>query len=256
MAKRFTDTAKWDKGSFMELSPKMKLAWDYLCDKCDHAGVWDINVKLMSVQIGWEYSLEEILEGLGDKVELRGSKLFLPSFIEFQYGNLNPENRVHKSILDRVEKLSPKSLSNTRPTKPHPSPIQGAMEMDMEMELEMEMERGGAGGVAPAARTGIPTEIKAEWEATLSHYGRSVNWARDEAPLMRAYLRVKDWLRVRSAIVGFRRETKSGDYDPAKHCHLRRLEDPKSFDFLEGLGDLPEGGATPKRDYSFLEDVS
>jgi hypothetical protein len=135
VAKRFTDTGKWAKSSFSKLSLKLKLVWVYLCDNCDHAGIWDPNLELMSFQIGTKIT-EADIEALGDRVERRGDKLYLPSFVAFQYGNLNPENRVHKSILEKVQKLSPAIT----PRKVSLSPLQGAMDMDMDMELDMELE--------------------------------------------------------------------------------------------------------------------
>lgn len=96
----------------------------------------------------------------------------------------------------------------------------------------------------------IPSDVKSEWESTLSHFGKTANWARDESPLYRAYQRVKEWDRVRNALAGFRFETKSRDYDPATQVYIRRLEDPKKFDRLENLGEqglagnLSAGGDT------------
>lgn len=134
MAKRFTDTSKWDKQSFADLSLKMKMVWIYLCDKCDHAGVWEINLKLLSFQTGTKVTLREIGDAFGDWIEVHGSKILLTNFLDFQYGNLNPNNRVHASILQRIEKLAPK--------KDLTSPLQGAkdMEEDMDKELDMDME--------------------------------------------------------------------------------------------------------------------
>lgn len=133
MAKRLTDTQKWAKPGFGDLSLKMKLIWVYLCDSCDHAGVWDINLKLLVFHVGEATTLEEIQAGLGDKIAvLPGSKLFLSGFIEFQYGELNPDNRVHKSVLARLEKLKIKGLT---------SPFQGAKEKEKDKDKVIEKEK-------------------------------------------------------------------------------------------------------------------
>ena len=105
MAKRFTDTNKWAKQSFGDLSLKMKLVWIYLCDNCDHAGIWDTNFKLMAFHLGESVTPDELTVAFGDKIRWLGTtKLFLPSFVEFQYGALNPENRAHLSVIHRLEK--------------------------------------------------------------------------------------------------------------------------------------------------------
>lgn len=124
MAKRFTDTGKWDKGSFAELPAYTKLIWLYLCDKCDHAGIWDANFGLMSYQLGEQITRNDIL-ALGDRVEwLSESKLFIPGFVEFQYGELNPDNRAHLSVIKRLQKEGAcKGLT---------SPLEGAKDKDKE----------------------------------------------------------------------------------------------------------------------------
>ena len=52
MSKRFTDTDKWKKQSFRELKPKLKLAWFYVQDMCDSAGMWTEDFEIMSAFIG------------------------------------------------------------------------------------------------------------------------------------------------------------------------------------------------------------
>jgi hypothetical protein len=128
----------------------MKLVWIYLCDNCDHAGIWDINLKLMAFQIGEATTLDELVEGLGDKVKvLSNNKLFLPSFVDFQYGDLNPDNRVHKSVLDRLEKEGA--------YKDHVRPLQRAKDKDKEKEKDKDKDSGGSaeGGVQALSQ---PTE--------------------------------------------------------------------------------------------------
>lgn len=125
MAKRFTDTEKWDKAWFRKLSPKMKCVWFFLCDKCDHAGIWEIDLETMSHFVGQKTSLLEITNTFGVRVTVReNDKLFVESFVTFQYGNLNPENRAHKSVISKLEKLAPyKDLI---------SPLGGAKDKDMD----------------------------------------------------------------------------------------------------------------------------
>jgi hypothetical protein len=110
LAKRFTDTGKWDKAWFRQLRPRGKTIWSFLCDRCDHAGIWEIDLEAMSFFVNdeWAVSLDEIQEIFGDRIEVVGSKLVVTGFVEFQYGDLNPENRAHKSVISRLERLAPK----------------------------------------------------------------------------------------------------------------------------------------------------
>jgi len=133
LSKRFTETTKWDQDFFSNLSLKMKLVWIYICDKCDHAGIWDINLKLLSFQVSEQVTLHEIQSSFLDKVEVFGNKLLIKTFVEFQYGALNPSNKVHKSVLDRIEKLAP--------TKPLGSSIQGAKDKEKEKDKEKDKEK-------------------------------------------------------------------------------------------------------------------
>lgn len=133
MAKRFTDTAKWDKASFDGLSIKMKLVWIYLCDKCDHAGVWDVNYRQMSFHIGEEVTDIE-MTAFGDKlVFVSPTKIFIPAFVEFQYGELNPENRVHKSILSK--------LKNEGVCMGLTSPVEGAKDKDTDKDKAKDQDK-------------------------------------------------------------------------------------------------------------------
>lgn len=107
MANRFTDTDKWKKSWFRKLPPNLKCFWIYICDNCNHAGIWDVDFELAGFVIGEEINQEEIMQILKDKIiVLNGNKKwFIPGFIEFQYtGDLNPENKCHASVIRILKK--------------------------------------------------------------------------------------------------------------------------------------------------------
>ncbi len=54
--------------------------------------------------------------------------MVLTGFIEFQYGNLNPENRAHKSVIDQLVKYQIKEGAYKGLTRP----LQGCKDMDMD----------------------------------------------------------------------------------------------------------------------------
>lgn len=105
VAKRFTDTSKWDKSWFRKLTPELKCAWFFLCDKCDHAGIWDIDEDAFGYFVGVDMTIEYLIESMGGRIKKHGNdKLIIKSFIDFQYGTLNPKNRVHLSVINKLEK--------------------------------------------------------------------------------------------------------------------------------------------------------
>ena len=106
MAKRFMDNTIFEKQWFRKLPLRLKVVWFYLINKCNHAGVWECDIDLLSFQIGEVYELSEIMEAFGDNiVELGDNKYYLSKFIEFQYGlPLNPSVRVHQSVIKLLQK--------------------------------------------------------------------------------------------------------------------------------------------------------
>lgn len=109
MAKRFTDTAKWDRQWFRKLSPKMKCAWTYLCDRCDHAGVWEPDFDLMSYYIAESITEKEFEEAFSGRVlKLSGSqKYLLLGYVSFQYISLKKGSRTHESVINILRAFAP-----------------------------------------------------------------------------------------------------------------------------------------------------
>ena len=106
MAKRFMDNSIFEKQWFRELPVRLKIVWFYLINKCDHAGILnDLDVGLLSYQIGDNYTIDEILEAFNDNIEQIGdNKFYLTKFCKFQYCELNPNVKVHKSVIKLLDK--------------------------------------------------------------------------------------------------------------------------------------------------------
>jgi hypothetical protein len=120
MAKRFIDTDIWKKSWFRQLPPKMKSVWVYLTTNCDHAGIYEVDLELMSFMVGQKVTSKEIDEHLGNQISVinSGSKWYLSKFVGFQYGELNPNVKAHQSVLKQLNKYSidetlAKGLGNT-----------------------------------------------------------------------------------------------------------------------------------------------
>ena len=115
MAKRFIDTKMWDKAWFRKLSPKNKMIWIYILTRCDHAGIWDADWDLASFMIGEEIIYKELPKEIKDKMKHIPfhDQFYIPSFIEFQYGELRENSKPHLSVLKRLKDKGLQSVSYT-----------------------------------------------------------------------------------------------------------------------------------------------
>lgn len=139
MAKRFTDTDKWKKPYIRGLQGAYKLLWLYILDDCDHAGIWQVDLDVAALRIGEKLKLETALKNFHGKIYAfdDDSKWFIPSFIEFQYGELNPENRAHNSVIKILTKYNlDKDL-----TSPLQGATEGAMDKDMVKDKDMDTDK-------------------------------------------------------------------------------------------------------------------
>jgi hypothetical protein len=137
MAKRFTDTDKWKKAFVRSMKAPYKLLWLYILDECDHAGIWHVDLEVAQIRTGEKLKLDTALSVFKNKIIVfdGGDKWFIPDFISFQYGELNPANRAHNSVIQLLKKYN-LIIDN----KPLTSPLQGAMDMDKEKEKDMDKD--------------------------------------------------------------------------------------------------------------------
>ena len=101
--KRFINGEMWDKDWFLDLPLKMKLAWVYMFTSCNHAGVWDIQLKRMCFSLQTKVSIDEIWEHLGSQlIPLKDNKVYLKKFLKHQYNAKAPgdlgNSPVHISV--------------------------------------------------------------------------------------------------------------------------------------------------------------
>jgi uncharacterized phage protein (TIGR02220 family) len=106
MAKRFTDSDKWKRPWFRSLKPRWKAFWEYVRDNCDHAGIWVVDFELAVYFVGEKLNPEEAAEIFAKQIHAfhGGTRWFILDFIEFQYGDLRPNNNAHKSVLSSLHK--------------------------------------------------------------------------------------------------------------------------------------------------------
>lgn len=94
MAKRLSDTEKWMDSWFRRLPANGKILWLYILDRCDIAGVWEVDYDLFSLLSGVPMTPEEAESMLGDRVHFfdDGRKAWVRKFIDFQNGPLREES--------------------------------------------------------------------------------------------------------------------------------------------------------------------
>lgn len=104
MGKRFTDTEKFTDPWYRRLESKNKILWDWILCACDQAGFISIDFEFVEMVLNEKYEDDTIEKHFSDRVFRIGQfKYFIPKFIKFQYGKLNPNALIHKSIIKKLE---------------------------------------------------------------------------------------------------------------------------------------------------------
>ena len=152
MPKRFTDSEKWKDRWFRSLNPPEKLAWLYLLDNCDQAGVIHLDEELADFQIGEPVDWTAFIQNCGcDRLARVGCKLWVVRFVQFQYGDkLSRDCKAHNPVFRSIEKHS---LS---------IPFPKGIERDQVIVKVKDKERDKAKSVAPE---GIEDSVWQSWLA-------------------------------------------------------------------------------------------
>lgn len=145
MAKRFTDTDKWKKPFLRGLDDPYKLLWLYILDECDHAGIWHVDIEVAQIKIGVPLNIQKATELFKNHIYIipGEEKWFIRDFITFQYGELNPDNRAHRSVLTILQEEG--VLSSEEKNKPLISPLQRGKDKDKDMVKDKDKDKGGVG---------------------------------------------------------------------------------------------------------------
>lgn len=143
--KRFTETTKWDDPWFRRLKPRFKCLWLFLCDKCDCAGVWVVDLDLAATFIGEKIDGKAALTALdGRVVDIGGGKWLVPGFIPFQYGELSKDCKPHKPVFAAVARhgLVVNCKGYSKGIERVPDRVQ---EKDKDKEMEEDKEKDSLG---------------------------------------------------------------------------------------------------------------
>lgn len=108
MAKRYRDSELYGEAWYRKLKPVYKCAWDFLCAKCDVAGMWSIDLDAIYFFVGEKFDLNDFLTSVNDgkkRIERYNSdKLFITGFVDFQYGRLSESCKPHVKIIELLRK--------------------------------------------------------------------------------------------------------------------------------------------------------
>ena len=184
MSKRFTASDKWEDPWFCGLGIKDQLFWIFILDKCNHAGIWQVNWRLVEFYIkGFKFN-PEVFDGR--ILELTKEKWFIPKFIQFQYGTLNKANRAHASVIAMLDKEGA--------NKELASPLLGDKVKDKEKDMVKDKDK---------VKDSLPLDA---FEIIWKRYPRKLG--KDDAEIkFKAQVKTfQDWLDIQNALDHFTRK--------------------------------------------------
>lgn len=152
MAKRFTDTGKWEDPWFTDLPSEHKLLWIYILDKCDQAGIWKVNKRLAEFCLGITLDLDAFLIAAGERISVHRDRWLINKFITFQYGDLTEKNKMYGSVMSCFESAGLK--------KGDKCPIEGAKDKDKDKEKVKEVLFG----------KDVPRDLETKFESFWATY--------------------------------------------------------------------------------------
>jgi hypothetical protein len=117
MAKRLTDTEKWNDDWYISLDNDYRIIWQWLLDNCNHAGICKRSIKLLNLMCNTCISEEKLIEVMEGRVIIVINNWFIPKFLKFQYTTLQSNKPVIISVVKELEKnnlltMIPESFGN------------------------------------------------------------------------------------------------------------------------------------------------
>jgi hypothetical protein len=104
MAKRLTDTDKWNDDWYISLSNDYRIIWQWLLDNCNHAGICKRSIRIMNLMCNTNVTEEELITIMDGRLYVKGNIWFIPKFLKFQYTTLKSGKPVIISVLKELEK--------------------------------------------------------------------------------------------------------------------------------------------------------
>lgn len=106
MAKRFTDSEKWNDVWFTELNNDQRIIWIYLLDNCDNAGIFKLNMKLINFNCSTNISVEEFIFIYKERItQINKESWLINKFCSYQYGTDFLIKTGNKAVQSAIKKL-------------------------------------------------------------------------------------------------------------------------------------------------------
>ena len=117
MAKRLTDTEKWNDDWYISLSNDYRIVWQWLLDNCNHAGICKRSIRLLNLMCNTSISEEDLIKIMEGRIIIKENNWFIPKFLKFQYTSLHSNRPVIISVVKELEKnglflMIPESFGN------------------------------------------------------------------------------------------------------------------------------------------------
>ena len=102
---RFTDEKKGSDKWFRSLKPCHKIVWIYICDNCDIAGFYEVDIESIAFHTRLtEAESKGAIEGLSRGYLGADGHIWIKKFLKHQNNHLlNPSNNCHKGIIKRIQ---------------------------------------------------------------------------------------------------------------------------------------------------------
>ena len=142
MAKRLHDTDCWSKKWFRHLKTNSKLLWLYILDKCDCAGVWEIDLEQATFFTGIKFSDNDLMFLSKQFFKIDEKRLFVLDFIPFQYGEILENHKMYKKINSILANFGIKYPIDTLSIQ-YPYPIDTVKDMDMDKDKDKDKNLKG-----------------------------------------------------------------------------------------------------------------
>lgn len=99
MSKRQVENTIWEEVWFMDLQVQYKLLVLYFFTTSNHAGLGNLNFRIINTILGFEYTKEEVLKNLKEHLrEYKEGKYQLRKFMKFHYTEGNNSNQYKNAI--------------------------------------------------------------------------------------------------------------------------------------------------------------